>query len=205
MIFFFMFSCLLLSIDSNGQTKTKTALPKESYQKLDNGKMVKIRKDSVVVDSVAPKKIIPANKKPTIDFDTSFIPREIFTQHIEELLKTTNVLGLAKNVTNKMLENAEKKDPENEQLQLFYKRFSLKINSPSFDSLFMNLYIRNYRKYFTDEDVQQLLAFYKTPAGNKYLKLLPSITVASMAEGEKLGKYFGALVIYELEEEKRNK
>lgn len=204
MIFFFLFNSLLISVSTIGQTKIKTAEPKKTYQKLDNGAVVEIMEDSVVAQNAAPVQIALINKMPLKDFDTSLIPQDIFTQHINELIKEIDVLKLAKNVTNKLIENETTKDSNNLELQNFYKRFSVKINNPLFDSLFTNLYIRNYRKYFTDDDIKQLLVFYRTPVGKKSLQLLPVATTNAIAEGEKLGKYFAGLVVYEIENEKHN-
>lgn len=205
MIFFFLFNCLLISVSGIGQTKIKTAAPNNPYKKLDNGEVVEIKEDSGIVENSTPIKLSPVNKMPLIEFDTSLIPQDIFTRHINELIKEMDILKLSKNVTNKLIDNAKNKDPDNQELQNFYKRFWVKINNPLFDSLFTNLYIRKYRKYFTDDDVKELLVFYKSPVGKKSLQLLPAITSNAMAEGEKLGKYFGSMVVYEMEAEKQNK
>ncbi|WP_454046871.1 DUF2059 domain-containing protein [Chryseobacterium sp. Marseille-Q8038] len=64
------------------------------------------------------------------------------------------------------------------------------------------LYIPVYKKYFTDSDVDELIKFYKTPAGQKMIENMPSLMNDSMKIGtdyaqaldkrvnEKLNKYY---------------
>ncbi|NIF07002.1 DUF2059 domain-containing protein [Chryseobacterium sp. Tr-659] len=69
------------------------------------------------------------------------------------------------------------------------------------DKIF-ELYIPIYKKYFTDADVDALIKFYKTPAGQKLIENMPSLMKESMeiannfAEGlnkkvnDKLNKHY---------------
>ncbi len=52
----------------------------------------------------------------------------------------------------------------------------------------VNLVIPIYDKYFTDEDIQQLTAFYETPVGRKMVEKLPLITQESMTVGSQWGQ-----------------
>ena len=52
-----------------------------------------------------------------------------------------------------------------------------------------------YQKYFSEDDMQQILAFYKSPAGQRMLEAQPLITSAATAvlqkEGQELGRQVG--------------
>lgn len=45
-----------------------------------------------------------------------------------------------------------------------------------------------YDKYFTHDEIKQLLAFYESPIGKKTVEVLPKITTESMAVGQKWGE-----------------
>ncbi|MGH8403520.1 MAG: DUF2059 domain-containing protein, partial [Gammaproteobacteria bacterium] len=45
-----------------------------------------------------------------------------------------------------------------------------------------------YAKYYSDEDVRQMIAFYKTPLGQKIIRNNSAIAQASMQDGEQWGK-----------------
>ncbi|MGA9853183.1 MAG: DUF2059 domain-containing protein [Gammaproteobacteria bacterium] len=45
-----------------------------------------------------------------------------------------------------------------------------------------------YAKHYTDEDIRQMIAFYKTPLGQKIIRNNPEIAQASLQDGEQWGK-----------------
>lgn len=53
---------------------------------------------------------------------------------------------------------------------------------------FLNKLIPIYDKYFTNEDLRILLAFYQSDTGKKIIKALPNIMQESMAAGQEWGK-----------------
>lgn len=52
----------------------------------------------------------------------------------------------------------------------------------------INLIIPIYDKYYTEQEIDELIKFYQTPVGQKTIKVLPNITQESMAAGEKWGR-----------------
>jgi hypothetical protein len=52
-----------------------------------------------------------------------------------------------------------------------------------------------YKKYLSMEDLDQISAFYKTPAGAKLAKYTPEISVESMKAGEIWGKEIAAKIL----------
>ena len=55
-----------------------------------------------------------------------------------------------------------------------------------------------YDKYFTNEDLENLLAFYQSDAGKKILKAMPNIMQESMVVGQEWGRSLGPVLIERL-------
>jgi hypothetical protein len=62
----------------------------------------------------------------------------------------------------------------------------------------MNMLIRVYDKYLTEEDLDALIAFYSTDTGQKIIKFLPEITKESMNVGAEWGREVGAKLMEQL-------
>jgi hypothetical protein len=62
----------------------------------------------------------------------------------------------------------------------------------------MNMLIRVYDKYLTEEDLDALIAFYSTDTGQKIIKSLPEITKESMNVGAEWGREVGAKLMEQL-------
>ena len=58
-----------------------------------------------------------------------------------------------------------------------------------------------YGKYFTEEDIDEMLKFYRSPVGQKTITVLPSL----MAEAMAIGKEWGERKVEELREDLRKK
>lgn len=63
-----------------------------------------------------------------------------------------------------------------------------------------NLMIPIYAKHFTQEEIRQLIHFYKTPVGQKLAATLPAVSQESMIAGQKWGQEIGAKVAQKLQE-----
>lgn len=64
----------------------------------------------------------------------------------------------------------------------------------------VNLIIPIYKKHFTQEEIKQLIAFYKTPVGQKVAATLPAVTQESMQAGQQWGQEIGQKVAQKLQE-----
>lgn len=71
----------------------------------------------------------------------------------------------------------------------FTKEFSAEANKRRPEIL--ELIVEVTAKYYTPEDVEALMAFYKTPAGKKLLAVGPKAAVESMQVGSKWGSQLG--------------
>lgn len=59
---------------------------------------------------------------------------------------------------------------------------------PSVNKQLMEMLVPIYAQHYTDSDVRQMIAFYKTPLGQKIIQNNPAIAQASMQDGEQWGK-----------------
>lgn len=64
----------------------------------------------------------------------------------------------------------------------------------------IDLVIPIYKKYYTHDEVKQLIAFYKTPLGQKVTNTLPAITQESMEAGQQWGQEIGMKIAQKLQE-----
>jgi uncharacterized protein len=55
--------------------------------------------------------------------------------------------------------------------------------------------IKSYRKYYSVDDIKQMINFYKTPLGKKMATVYPAITKETSQEGAKLGKWVGSKIM----------
>ncbi len=60
--------------------------------------------------------------------------------------------------------------------------------NPAINKQLVEMLVPIYAKYYTDADVRQMIAFYKTPLGQKIIQNNPEIAQASMRDGEQWGK-----------------
>ena len=72
-------------------------------------------------------------------------------------------------------------------VDLFFEKFRSK-RTP--DHL-MEVIIPIYEKYYSDDDIKELIAMYQTPVGRKMLSMLPQIAAESQAAGKAWGEQIG--------------
>jgi len=58
-----------------------------------------------------------------------------------------------------------------------------------------------YDKYFTNDEIKGMIAFYQSPVGQKTIQVLPALTAESMSRGQKLGEQAGERAFTRLAEE----
>ncbi|MEN8929282.1 MAG: DUF2059 domain-containing protein [Flavobacteriales bacterium] len=115
---------------------------------------------------------------------------------IKELLELTGSGKLGLQVMNQLVENFKKAFPDVNQN--FWDEFMKEINP---DDL-INMVIPVYEKYYTSAEITQLIAFYKTPIGQKTIAATPQITQDSMKVGQKWGRELAEKVVKKLEQSK---
>ncbi len=76
----------------------------------------------------------------------------------------------------------------------FWDEFMKKVNPNDL----IDLVVPIYDKYYTEEDIKALIAFYQTPIGQKTIKLMPQISQESMKAGEEWGMKLGEKIAEEM-------
>jgi hypothetical protein len=136
------------------------------------------------------------NQMPLIDFDTTLLPDDSHTREVRKLMEQLGVMKMA--VTQGELALKAQMQDNNPFLQEFFARFSSELHSGRIYKMMENLITGIYRKNFTLEEVLQLEAFYATPLGKKTISILPEITQEGAREGEKIGRYMGKVLVFEM-------
>lgn len=116
------------------------------------------------------------------------------SEKVRELLELMGSGDLAKQVMNQMISLF--KDAYSDVDSQFWDEFSKELNV---DDL-IDLTIPIYEKYYTENEIEQLIKFYKTPLGRKVTANLPLITQESMEAGRVWGEGVGMKVIERLRE-----
>ncbi len=116
---------------------------------------------------------------------------------IRELLDITGSGKMGVQIVNQMIANFKQGAPEIEHK--IWDRFSSKVDPNEM----VDLVVPIYDKYLTREELEEIIAFYKSPTGKKVISVMPVILNESMAAGEQWGKKLGDLAIKELEAEQK--
>ena len=114
------------------------------------------------------------------------------TQDINKLLEITNTKSQAAQMFDLMMPSFIEMLP-NIPLT-FWTTFKSKIDLDSF----VNMLIPIYDKHFSHNDIKELIQFYESSIGKKYLEATPSITQESYRAGEEWGNKIGLDIINEL-------
>lgn len=122
-------------------------------------------------------------------------PADEMEKDIRELLYLTGVPEVGTQVMNQMLVPMKQALPE--VPEAFWTRFMEKVDP---DDL-VDMSVPIYAKYFTHDEIKQLLEFYRTPIGQKVIGTLPAVMQESMAAGQRWGEQLSQQVIEELSSE----
>ncbi|AQX84222.1 DUF2059 domain-containing protein [Elizabethkingia bruuniana] len=116
-------------------------------------------------------------------------------EKIKTFLKLTNVLGVANQVMDNMINS----------YQTYYKQVpaeywdELKKETANTND-FEELLIPIYSKYYTEKELDDIIAFYKTSTGQKVIKTMPDMTKESMQAGQEWGMKLGQKVMKKINE-----
>jgi uncharacterized protein len=116
-------------------------------------------------------------------------------QKIRELLELTDASAMATQGMQQMVDYFKTSfaDVPDE----FWDRVMTEAEAGSLIELILPIYA----KYYSLEDVEQLIAFYQTPLGQKMLQVQGPIAQESMTAGAQWGEELGMRVMQQLEEE----
>jgi len=114
--------------------------------------------------------------------------------HIRELMNMMGSGQLGVQIFNSLTDSYKKTLPDVDPQ--FWDDMSKEIKAENL----INMVVPIYAKYFTDEDIIALTAFYKTPIGQKVIKTMPLIVTESMQIGQEWGKQLSDKIIQRLKE-----
>jgi hypothetical protein len=159
----------------------------------------------IIMDTVKPEdldKKIGVFDQFKIDFDTTEVPQDSFTLLIKKLLVVTKAKETDLETAEKSLKESMAMALDNpstsDMMHKFQERFMFEMREGRASRWMENLYIRNYRTLFTPEEIQTLIDFYQTPAGQKTLARTKILLQNVMSEARKIGAYLGADIMKKL-------
>lgn len=114
---------------------------------------------------------------------------------IRKLLKITGSGELGTQVMGQMIGNMKKAMPQ--VPDKFWADFMKEVHTDELIDLIVPVYDRN----LTHDDVKELIRFYESPTGKKFVSVLPKITQESMVVGEKWGRDLAMKVMTKLNQQ----
>ncbi|MFN6464830.1 MAG: DUF2059 domain-containing protein [Nostoc sp. DedVER02] len=103
------------------------------------------------------------------------------TNNINKLLEITGAKNISRQIITQLLISFKSEYPE--VPQKFWDSFAAELK---IDDM-VNEFIPVYNKYFTNEEIKQIIAFYQTPVGKKTITVIPQISQESYDIGKKYG------------------
>jgi hypothetical protein len=123
--------------------------------------------------------------------DTASVPQDQLTQKIKLLRSERSGLTTETIIKIKLAEE-QQKDKKHDKA--FYERLEKELTSGHTGQLLENCLVNLYRRTFTEEEIEELFRFYKTPAGKKMDKEFLLLMVQSVKDAEQLLKQAAAKV-----------
>ena len=124
---------------------------------------------------------------------TSRAPDTQKQKDIRKLLKITGSGELGAQVMSQMIGNMKKAMPQ--VPEKFWGDFMKEVHTDELVDLIVPVYDRN----LTQGDVTELIHFYESPTGKKFVSVLPKITQESMGVGETWGRQLAMKVMAKLQ------
>ncbi len=116
-------------------------------------------------------------------------------QDILKLMEMTGSQKMVEQVFNQMSLTYKKKYPGIPDE--YWENMEEKLKT---DEL-LNLIIPIYEKYYSHEEIKQLIEFYQTPLGQKTIEVMPQVMQESMMAGQKWGAETGRKIMKKLKED----
>jgi hypothetical protein len=116
-------------------------------------------------------------------------------EKIQKLLELSGAGKVGIQVMNQMMTSF--KSSYTNANQQFWDDFKKEVKSEDI----VNLIIPVYEKHYSEQDIEQVIIFYKSPIGQKTIALTPIITQESMVAGQQWGKQIGGKVVKKLKEQ----
>ncbi|WP_120518226.1 DUF2059 domain-containing protein [Chitinophaga barathri] len=123
---------------------------------------------------------------------TVFSQTEPTPEKVKELMQLTGAANLGIQMMNNMIGEFRTMLPHVDST--FWQDFAKEVKVDEM----VDLVVPIYQKHFTSQDVDGLIAFYKTPLGRKTVAQLPLVTQECYHAGQKYGEQLGKRVVERL-------
>ncbi len=114
---------------------------------------------------------------------------------IRRLFEVMNAKQMQDQLVGAMLNEMQRQimanQAQDERSQEFVNLIMTRLRKKFREADFLSPLVPLYDKYYSDDDIKELIAFYETPLGQKYLKVAPQINTEGMTVGMKLGQRLG--------------
>lgn len=117
------------------------------------------------------------------------------TNNIKKLFEITGVKNISQQIITQLLNDFKSDYPQ--VPQNFWDNFANEIKPDDI----VNEIIPIYKKYFSNEEIKQLLTFYQTPVGQKTITVLPQLYQESYDVGKRYGTAAAQRALKKLEAE----
>ena len=117
--------------------------------------------------------------------DTASVPNDALTKKIRQLRNEKNGLTIENILRLKIMEEQPKDSIHSKE---FYNKLLVEVTTGPTSKLIENSLINLYRRNFTEEEIDELIAFYKTSAGKKMDKEFILMMLQSIKDAEQLLK-----------------
>ena len=114
-------------------------------------------------------------------------------ERIQELMELTGAGDRALQMMNAMIGRMKELVPD--VPATWWDRFTAKVDIHELESLLVSVY----DKHLTDEEIDAMLEFYRTPVGRSIISKMPAVMEESMAVGEKWGRGIAEEILRDLE------
>ncbi len=116
------------------------------------------------------------------------------TTKIKQLLELTGSGNLGIQMMDQMIKTF--KNSYSSVNDKFWDDFKNEINANDIENMILPIY----DKYYTENDIDQLITFYNSPIGKKMIQTMPSVMQETMAAGQNWGREIGEKVLAKLKE-----
>ena len=137
------------------------------------------------VDSSFIAKIKSLDTADVLKIDTTAVPDDVFTRKIKQLRSERSGLTIEAIIKLKLTEEREK---DTVHPKTFYDQLQQELTTGHTGKLLDNSLINLYRRSYTEKEIDELIAFYKTSAGKKMDKEYFIVLVESVKDAEQLIK-----------------
>jgi len=116
--------------------------------------------------------------------------------NIDRLMKLVNAERLQQAMTDQIMgllkQSFDSQSPGDEHSRKMFSRFSDLLKEEMLKVDFSGINRELYDKYFSNDEILALIAFYESPVGKKTLQILPELQTEAMNRGSELGQQAAA-------------